>query len=75
MQTAGGSYTVEATNPVSSCTSNMAGSAVVVVNPLPGSHTVTGGGNYCMGTGGVAVGLDGSDAGVLTGYILVVLCL
>ncbi len=64
MQTAGGSYTVEATNPVSSCTSNMAGSAVVVVNPLPGSHTVTGGGNYCMGTGGVAIGLDGSDIGV-----------
>ncbi len=40
------------------------GSAAVVINPLPGTFTVTGGGSYCSGGAGVAVGLGGSAAGI-----------
>ncbi len=63
-QTAGGIYTVVATNTTTGCTSNMASSATVVVNPLPAIHPVTGGGSYCSGGTGVNVGLGISDTGV-----------
>ncbi len=63
LQNIAGTYTVVATNP-SSCVSNMAGSAVVSVNPLPGTYTVTGGGSYCAGGTGVNVGLSGSNSGI-----------
>ncbi|MCD6012937.1 MAG: C-terminal target protein [Flavipsychrobacter sp.] len=66
-QTAGGVYTVMATGSTS-CTSNMLGSATVIVNPLPASFGVTGGGAYCAGTGGLPVGLSGSEVG--TSYYL-----
>src|SRR5206468_7796088 len=36
----------------------------VTVNPLPTAFTVTGGGSYCAGGAGVAVGLSGSQSGV-----------
>jgi hypothetical protein len=36
----------------------------VTVIALPSAFNVTGGGSFCEGTGGVAVGLDGSEAGV-----------
>jgi hypothetical protein len=42
----------------------MTGSATISVNALPAVYTVTGGGNYCPGGSGVAVGLSGSVAGV-----------
>ena len=61
--TGGGAYTVIATNPLTSCTVNMFGNAVVSVNPLPASFSVTGGGNYCFGGSGVHVGLTGSVLG------------
>lgn len=41
-----------------------AGSTTVTINALPNSHNVTGGGAFCSGGIGVAVGLDGSDSGV-----------
>ena len=41
----------------------MFGNAVVSVNPLPASFSVTGGGNYCFGGSGVHVGLTGSVLG------------
>ncbi|MCF8449495.1 MAG: Ig-like domain-containing protein, partial [Taibaiella sp.] len=63
-QTAAGTYTVVATNASTSCTSNMTGSAVVVINPLPTVQTVTGGGSYCTGGSGVNVGLNGSATGI-----------
>jgi hypothetical protein len=63
-QLAAGTYTVRATNPVTSCTVDMTGSAVVVQNPLPVSYTVTGGGSYCAGTSGLPVGISGSQTGV-----------
>ncbi len=40
------------------------GSATVAVNPLPALFTVTGGGGYCSGGGGVDVGLNNTEAGV-----------
>jgi len=38
--------------------------ATLSVNPNPATFNVTGGGSYCAGGGGVAVGLDGSQPGV-----------
>jgi len=64
MLTNTGAYTIVATNPGTTCTSNMTGSPIINVLPLPGFHTVTGGGNYCAGGTGSPVGLNGSDAGI-----------
>jgi hypothetical protein len=63
-QTIGGVYTAVATNTTTLCTSNMTGSATIVVNPLPTVYSMTGGGAYCSGGTGVPVGLSGSDVGV-----------
>ena len=60
-----GTYTVTATNATTGCGSNMSGSATIFTNPLPtNTFTVTGGGAYCAGGSGVAVGLSSSQAGV-----------
>ena len=64
LQTGAGSYTVIASNNTTTCSSNMSGTATVIVNPLPVGYTVTGGGNYCAGSAGVAVGLSGSGLGI-----------
>jgi hypothetical protein len=64
-QTSSGTYTVVATTTASpACTLPMTGSVVVTINPLPTLFTVTGGGAYCSGGTGVAVGLSGSQSGV-----------
>jgi len=62
--TGGGTYTVSAVNTTTGCSSNMGGSAVIMVSPLPPAYTVTGGGSYCNGGAGVHIGLAGSNAGV-----------
>ncbi len=64
LQTTGGTYTVVATTGSGGCVNNMAGSAVVTVNTAPTVYSVTGGGGFCSGGVGVAVGVSGSDAGV-----------
>ena len=64
LQTAAGTYTVVANNTTTTCTNNMAGSAVIVINPLPTAFNVTGGGEYCAGGAGLTVGLSGSQVGV-----------
>ncbi|MBX2905734.1 MAG: fibronectin type III domain-containing protein [Taibaiella sp.] len=64
LQTVAGTYTVQATNATTSCVNDMTGSAVVVINPLPVTYSMTGGGNYCAGGSGVAVGLSGSETGI-----------
>ncbi len=66
LQTLPGVYTVVATDAVlpTACTKVMAGSATVVVNSLPIAYNVTGGGEYCSGGTGRAIGLDGSTAGI-----------
>jgi|GEM_PF-1694287 len=63
-QTTTGTYTVVATNATTTCTNTMTGSIAVSINPLPTAYNVTGGGVYCSGGTGVAVGLDGSQSGV-----------
>ena len=64
-KTVAGTYTVVAsTTAVQSCSVNMTGNAVIIVDPLPTVFNVTGGGSYCIGGSGVAVGLDGSQTGV-----------
>jgi len=64
LQTIGGSYTVLATNTVTTCNTNMAGSPVIVVNALPVIYNVSGGGGYCAGGTGVHIGLTGSESGI-----------
>jgi uncharacterized protein YjdB len=64
LQTLPGTYTVIATNVATSCTNNMNDSAIVAISPLPATHIVTGGGSYCAGSGGVHIGLDGTEAGI-----------
>ncbi len=64
LKTAGGTYTVIATNTSTGCVNNMAGTATVVVNALPVVYNMTGGGSYCAGSGGVNVTLSGSNIGI-----------
>lgn len=64
MQTIVGSYTIIATDAVTACTSNMSGSAAIIIKPLPAVYTVTGGGSYCSGDAGVHIGLTASNNGV-----------
>ena len=61
---AAGIYSVVATDTLTHCTSNMSGSATVIVNPLPNVYTVIGGGSYCSSGVGVADSLSGSDTGI-----------
>ncbi|MCD4680777.1 MAG: gliding motility-associated C-terminal domain-containing protein, partial [Bacteroidales bacterium] len=63
-QTDAGTYTIIATNTVTGCIDTMAGNAIIVINPLPVVYNVTGGGSYCAGFLGLAVGLDGSQNGI-----------
>jgi PKD-like domain/Bacterial Ig-like domain (group 2) len=42
----------------------MLDSAIVTVNPLPTAYTVTGGGTFCTGGSGMAVGLSNSKTGI-----------
>ncbi len=64
LNTGTGNYTVKATNTVTGCMKNMTGSVNVGTIPLPAQYTVTGGGSYCFGGTGLAVGLSGSQSGV-----------
>ncbi|MES2703643.1 MAG: GEVED domain-containing protein, partial [Bacteroidota bacterium] len=63
-QSAGGTYTVRATNATTGCTSNMTSTATVTINSLPVQYVVTGGGTYCNGGSGVHIYLSGSTTGV-----------
>jgi type IX secretion system substrate protein len=56
-----GTYSIVATNSVTTCFSNMTGSAVINVNPLPTVYNVSGGGSYCAGGTGLHVYLSNSD--------------
>ncbi len=63
-QTVAGSYTVSASNGGTSCAATMTGSVNVVIDPSPATFAVNGGGNFCAGGSGVAIGLAGSQTGV-----------
>jgi len=64
-QTVAGGYIVVAVDTVAGCTDTMTGMTHVIVNPLPSTYTLTGGGTYCTGGDGVHIGLSGSDTGIL----------
>ena len=64
LYTATGTYSATATVTLTGCMNNMTGSASVSQHALPDEYTVTGGGNYCSGGTGLAVGMSGSQAGV-----------
>src|SRR6185437_2070141 len=64
IENAAGTYTVSAVNTLTSCGSNMAGSATIVVNPLPDVYSVTGGGNICAGDAGNHISINGSGTGI-----------
>ncbi len=64
LQTLPGSYTVEAINATTDCSRSMLSTAIVVVNSLPDTYIVTGGGNYCAGGAGIHVGVNGSATGI-----------
>ncbi|MES2704934.1 MAG: hypothetical protein V4649_20020, partial [Bacteroidota bacterium] len=64
LKTAAGTYSVIAINPSTSCISGMLGTAAITVNANPTVYTVTGGGQYCSGGTGVAIGVSGSAVGV-----------
>lgn len=69
-----GSYQVQVTFSITvpnnngsgatSCNLTSTMSRNLLVNPLPTTYTVTGGGTYCTGNAGIAVGLSGSQVGV-----------
>lgn len=59
-----GSYTVQATNIATGCTSTMTGSASVSIDAPPTLFIVSGGGNYCAGGIGTNIYLLGSATGV-----------
>jgi hypothetical protein len=64
LQTAGGSYTVVASDPTTGCSKTMNSSANVVINPLPSAFTVLGGGSYCAGGSGNNIYLSVSTLGI-----------
>jgi hypothetical protein len=63
-QTVAGTYTVVAATATLNCTSNMSGSATVVVNPNPAVLTLEGGGAFCAGGTGMPVYIHNSEAGI-----------
>jgi len=64
-KTVAGTYTVVASNAsAQSCSVNMTGNAIIIIDPIPTVYDVTGGGSYCSGGTGVAVGLSGSQVNV-----------
>ncbi|MDD3633881.1 MAG: gliding motility-associated C-terminal domain-containing protein [Bacteroidales bacterium] len=52
------------------CGNGFSNEITITVNPLPTQFNVTGGGEYCEGSTGVAVGLSGSQTGVTYTLIL-----
>jgi len=65
VNTSGVIFGVSSGNPVITYTLPTGCSATIVasINHLPAIYTVTGGGNYCSGAGGLHVGLTGSVSG------------
>jgi hypothetical protein len=57
-------YTVNAVNATTGCANAMTGSASISINPLPSVYAISGGGSYCAGGTGVAIGLAGSQMDV-----------
>jgi hypothetical protein len=63
-QSVAGVYSVAAVNSSTGCASGMTGTTNVVINSLPATQSITGGGSYCEGGSGVAIGVGATEAGV-----------
>lgn len=63
-QTVAGEYTVVAMSPGGGCTEAMNGTAIISIGTTPTTYTLTGGGSYCAGGAGVAIGMSNSQTGV-----------
>lgn len=59
-----GLYTVLGRDTVTGCTNMMTGSTVITTDALPVAYNVTGGGGYCAGGTGRAIGVDNSVTGI-----------
>ncbi len=59
-----GTYTITATNALTSCTVNMTGNPTIGTNPIPTAYPLTGGGHFCSLGVGVPVGLSNSTTGI-----------
>jgi len=59
-----GSYTVTVTVTDGNGCTGTSSPVAVTVNPNPTAFSVTGGGSFCAGGSGVAIGLSGSESGV-----------
>jgi gliding motility-associated-like protein len=70
LQTAAGNYQVMGVHSVEGCESMMTGSVDVQILALPIVYNVMGGGEFCEGTAGVEVTLDGSETGINYSLIL-----
>jgi gliding motility-associated-like protein len=57
-----GTYTVGATNTTTGCTETMLGTTTVSVLQAPGVFNVSGTGDYCQSTAGLAITISGSEA-------------
>ncbi|MFC2152965.1 hypothetical protein ACFLSE_10610, partial [Bacteroidota bacterium] len=60
-------YTIDSVSdntPITTGATIFGSPVIVTVTDLPALQTVNGGGGYCAGGAGVAVGLDGSEAGM-----------
>src|ERR1019366_4665576 len=64
IQSAGGTYTVFATNTTTGCSRNMVSSGTIVISPLPADQVLYGGGSYCAGTTPPHINIWGSQVGV-----------
>ena len=62
-QSVAGAYTVIATS-ADGCSLLMNGAAIILTDSRPETFFVTGGGNYCVGGAGVAVGMASTQTGV-----------
>jgi Ig-like domain CHU_C associated/Lectin C-type domain/HYR domain len=56
-------YYAQARNTATGCLSAARRTVTATVNAVPTNYSITGGGSYCTGGSGVAIGVSGSDAG------------
>lgn len=63
-QTVAGEYSVVAMSPGGECMETMNNSVTISTGTTPTTYTLTGGGSYCAGGAGVAIGMSNSQAGV-----------
>ncbi|MBI9052166.1 MAG: hypothetical protein JEY96_00015 [Bacteroidales bacterium] len=59
-----GTYTITAISDMNGAGVVFGNDVIVTVAPVPALQAINGGGTYCQGASGLAIGLDGSELGV-----------